>query len=107
MRIYGLGTVEARIVSKVGFEVGAALTDLAVDSGDLIAKGQVLARLHSAEQQARVSQAEAAVEAASATARQDRGHDEKIYDRSTGCSICATAFWNTRKDRSHEGAFVA
>jgi HlyD family secretion protein len=67
VRVYGLGTVEARIVSKVGFEVGAALSELAADSGDIITKGQVLARLHSAEQQARVARAEAAVEAASAT----------------------------------------
>jgi HlyD family secretion protein len=45
VRVYGLGTVEARIVSKVGFEAGAALTELAVDSGEPVAEGQVLARL--------------------------------------------------------------
>jgi HlyD family secretion protein len=67
VRVYGLGTVEARIVSRIGFEVGAALTDLGVDSGDAVAEGQVLARLHTAEQQARVVRAEAAVEAARAT----------------------------------------
>ncbi len=67
VRVYGLGTVEARIVSDVGFEVGAALTELAVDSGDAVTKGQVLARLHPSEQEARVKRAEAAVEAASAT----------------------------------------
>lgn len=67
VRVYGLGTVEARIVSKVGFEVGAALTDLAVDSGDSVTRGQVLARLHTAEQQARVARAEAGVEAARAS----------------------------------------
>ena len=67
VRVYGLGTVEARIVSDVGFEVGAALTELAVDSGDAVTKGQVLARLHPGEQEARVKRAEAAVEAASAT----------------------------------------
>ncbi|MCE8512326.1 efflux RND transporter periplasmic adaptor subunit [Ruegeria pomeroyi] len=66
VRVYGLGTVEARIVSRIGFEVGAALTDLAVDSGDAVAEGQVLARLHTAEQEARVVRAEAAVEAAGA-----------------------------------------
>ena len=32
LRIYGLGTVEARILSRVGFEVGAALTSLAADA---------------------------------------------------------------------------
>ena len=67
VRVYGLGTVEARILSDVGFEVGAALTELAVDSGDAVTKGQVLARLHPGEQEARVKRAEAAVEAASAT----------------------------------------
>jgi HlyD family secretion protein len=66
LRIYGLGTVEARILSRVGFEVGAALTDLAVDAGDAVAKGQPLARLHTAEQEARVARAKAAAEAADA-----------------------------------------
>ncbi|MEP0321916.1 efflux RND transporter periplasmic adaptor subunit [Bauldia litoralis] len=66
VRVYGLGTVEARIISRIGFEVGAALTELAVDSGDSVAKGQVLARLHTAEQEARVARAEAAVAAAGA-----------------------------------------
>ncbi|MEO1140220.1 MAG: efflux RND transporter periplasmic adaptor subunit [Pseudomonadota bacterium] len=67
VRVYGLGTVEARIVSGVGFEVGAALTELAVDSGDTVETGQTLARLHQVEQQARVARAEAGVAGAVAT----------------------------------------
>ena len=67
VRVYGLGTVEARIVSRIGFEVGAALTALAVDSGDRVAEGQILARLHTAEQEARVARAEAVLAAAAAT----------------------------------------
>ena len=63
LRIYGLGTVEARILSRVGFEVGAALTSLAADAGDGVAKGQELAVLHSAEQEARVARARAVVTA--------------------------------------------
>ncbi|WP_413872218.1 efflux RND transporter periplasmic adaptor subunit [Albidovulum sp.] len=63
LRIYGLGTVEARILSRVGFEVGAALTSLAADVGDRVARGQELAVLHSAEQEARVARAGAAVAA--------------------------------------------
>lgn len=66
VNIYGLGTVEARIASKIGFEVGSALTQLSADSGDRVAAGQVLARLHPGEQEARVARAEAAVEAAAA-----------------------------------------
>jgi HlyD family secretion protein len=66
VRVYGLGTVEARVVSKIGFEVGAALTELLVDSNDHVTRGQVLARLHPAEQAARVARAEAGVAASQA-----------------------------------------
>jgi len=66
VRVYGLGTVEARVVSKIGFEVGAALTDLLVDSNDAVTMGQILARLHPAEQEARVARAEAGVAASEA-----------------------------------------
>lgn len=61
LRIYGLGTVEARVLSRIGFEVGAAMIALDADAGDLVAKGTVLARLHSGEQDARVARARAAI----------------------------------------------
>lgn len=67
IRIYGLGTVEARVLSRVGFEVGAALLTLSADAGDHVAKGQELATLHTAEQEARVARAHAAVEANAAS----------------------------------------
>lgn len=70
LRIYGLGSVEARILSRVGFEVGAALTGLATDVGDRVVRGQELATLDPAEQEARTARARAAVEAnAAALAR--------------------------------------
>ncbi len=59
IRVFGLGTVEARIVSKIGFEVGAALTELTADAGDHVKQGDVLASLHTAEQEAKVAKAEA------------------------------------------------
>ena len=74
VRIYGLGTVEARIVSRIGFEVGAALTGLEVDNGDAVARGQILARLHAAEQEARVARAAASAEAADATLGRTRAN---------------------------------
>jgi len=61
VRVFGLGTVEARILSKIGFEVGAALVELNADHGDRVAKGQVLARLNTGEQEARVAKARAAL----------------------------------------------
>ncbi len=63
LRLYGLGTVEARVLSRIGFEVGAALVSLSVDAGDPVRTGQELAALHPAEQEARVARARAAVAA--------------------------------------------
>lgn len=59
VQVFGLGTIEARILSKVGFEVGAALVEINADHGDRVKKGYVLARLYSAEQEARVAKAKA------------------------------------------------
>jgi len=67
LRIYGLGTVEARILSRVGFEVGATLETLAVDAGDSVRKGQELAVLHQGEQETRVLRARAALAANAAS----------------------------------------
>lgn len=59
IRVFGLGTVEARVLSKVGFEVPGTLIELHADHGDTIAKGTLLAKLNSAEQAARVEQTRA------------------------------------------------
>lgn len=63
LRLYGLGSVEARILSRVGFEVGAALVSVSADAGDAVKAGQELAALHPAEQEARVARAQAAIAA--------------------------------------------
>lgn len=62
LRVYGLGTVEARVLTRVGFEVGATLLTLSVDAGDSVEQGQILGALHQGEQEARVARAHAAVE---------------------------------------------
>jgi HlyD family secretion protein len=66
VRVFGLGTVEARIVSKIGFEIGAAIVELRVDHGDSVKKGDVVARLHAAAQEAKVFRAKAIVLSAEA-----------------------------------------
>ncbi len=61
IRVFGLGSTEARALAKVGFEVGATLTELHADHGDRVGKGQVLARLSTGEQDAKVAKARAAL----------------------------------------------
>jgi len=112
VRVYGLGTVEARIVSKVGFEVGAALTELLVDSNDTVSKGQVLARLHPVEQEARVgraeagtaasqaaiSKAEASVERASAVLAQRLAANARQQELASRSAIAATQAEESQRD---------
>lgn len=61
VRVFGLGTTEARVLSKIGFEVSATLAELYADHGDRVSKGQVLARLSTGEQDAKVAKARAAL----------------------------------------------
>jgi len=77
IRVFGLGTVEARVLSKIGFEVGATLAELAVDHGDRVTKGQVLARLNFGEQEARVAKAHAALLVAEANIKKTAANLEK------------------------------
>jgi HlyD family secretion protein len=67
VRVFGLGTVEARVLSKIGFEVGATLVEVNADHGDGVSKGDVLARLSPGEQEARVAKARAALISAEAS----------------------------------------
>jgi HlyD family secretion protein len=77
VRVFGLGTVEARILSKVGFEVGATLAVLKADHGDRVQQGQVLARLSLGEQEAKVAKARAALEIAQVSIARAKANLEK------------------------------
>ncbi|MFG1230655.1 biotin/lipoyl-binding protein, partial [Xanthobacter autotrophicus NCIMB 11399] len=72
-----LGTVEAQVLSKIGFEVGATLTELLADHGDRVSRGQVLARLDAGEQEAKVVKAAAAVEIAEVNIRRAEANLQK------------------------------
>lgn len=77
VRVFGLGTVEARVLSRIGFEVGATLVELNADHGDRVSQGQVLARLNSGEQEAKVAKARAALLVADANIRKAAANLEK------------------------------
>jgi HlyD family secretion protein len=66
LQVFGLGTVEARVTSQVGFNVAGVLIDLRADVGDNVAKGTVLARLDDRAQRAQLARAKASVEQAEA-----------------------------------------
>jgi len=55
IQVFGLGTVEAQILSRIGFETAGTLVELRADHGDSVKVGALLARLDSREQEARVA----------------------------------------------------
>jgi HlyD family secretion protein len=77
IQVFGLGTVEARVTSKIGFKVSGVLMDLRADVGDRVAKGAVLARLDDREQTARAGRAKAAVEQTAANLQKAMASAEK------------------------------
>jgi HlyD family secretion protein len=66
VEVFGLGTVEARVTSRVGFKVAGVLADIRADIGDRVAKGTTLAQLDDREQRARVAKMKATKEQAEA-----------------------------------------
>lgn len=78
IRVFGLGTIEARVLSRIGFEVGAGIAELHADHGDRVKKGDVLARLHSSEQEAKVLRASAVVQNAEANQKKIEANVEKM-----------------------------
>jgi HlyD family secretion protein len=77
IQVFGLGTVEAQVVSQVGFESAGTLVELRADHGDSVKAGALLARLDSREQEARVAQARAAVMQAEAAIEQATANVER------------------------------
>lgn len=75
--VFGLGAVEARILSRVGFEVAGTLTEVMADHGDRVTAGAPLARLNTASQEARLARAEAAVLSAEALAQRAEAQRER------------------------------
>lgn len=64
--VFGLGTVEARLLTKIGFKVAGTLVELHADHGDKVAAGQVLARIDDSEQRTKLDKAKAQLASADA-----------------------------------------
>ena len=86
VQVFGLGTVEARVTSKVGFKVSGVLVELRADVGDRVLKGAVLARLDDREQSARVGRAKAATEQADANLQRAMANVQKAQANYTNAT---------------------
>ena len=77
VEVFGLGTVEARVTSKVGFKVSGVLLGSPRRCRRPRAKGAVLARLDDREQTTRVARARAAIEQTAANLQKAMASAEK------------------------------
>jgi HlyD family secretion protein len=66
VRVFGIGTIEAQVTSKVGFQIAGRLVSLEADQGDVVKAGALLAKLDDAGQRAKLAKTEAAKQQAAA-----------------------------------------
>jgi HlyD family secretion protein len=66
VRVFGIGTIEAQLVSKVGFQIAGKLTAVEADQGDVVKAGALLAKLDDAAQRAKLKKSEATQQQAAA-----------------------------------------
>lgn len=66
VRVFGIGTIEAQLLSKVGFQIAGKLIAVEADQGDVVKAGALLAKLDDAAQRAKLRKSEAAQQQAAA-----------------------------------------
>lgn len=66
VRVFGIGTVEAQVLSKVGFQISGKIVAVEADQGDMVKKGALLAKLDDAAQRAKLLKSEVALRQATA-----------------------------------------
>lgn len=66
VRVFGIGTIEAQLVSKVGFQIAGKLIAVEADQGDIVKADALLAKLDDAAQRAKLRKSEATQQQAAA-----------------------------------------
>ena len=66
VRVFGIGTVEAQIVSKIGFQIAGRVIVIEADQGDQVKAGALLAKLDDAAQRSKLMKSEVAMRQAAA-----------------------------------------
>jgi len=90
VRIFGIGTVEAQVVSKVGFQVGGKIVTVNADQGDFVKAGTLLAKLDDAAQRAKLMKSEAAKRQAAANltkVQAQRSRAEATYQQKKSVNL--------------------
>ena len=84
VRVFGIGTVEAQVLSKVGFQIGGKIVAVDADQGEFVKAGALLAKLDDDAQRAKLMKSEAAQRQAAANltkAQAQRDRAEATYQQ--------------------------
>ncbi|ARQ01976.1 efflux RND transporter periplasmic adaptor subunit [Pseudorhodoplanes sinuspersici] len=84
VRVFGIGTVEAQVVSKVGFQLAGKLSQIGADQGDFVKTGTLLAKLDDDAQRGKLMKSEAAQRQAAANllrAQAQRDRADVLYQQ--------------------------
>lgn len=77
VRVYGIGTIEAQVVSKVGFQIAGKLTAIEADQGNFVKAGTLLAKLDDNAQRSKLEKSEAAQRQAAANLAKTQAQRER------------------------------
>ena len=77
VRVFGIGTIEAQIVSKVGFQIAGRLVSIEADQGAFVKAGTLLAKLDDDAQRAKLKKSEAAQRQAAASLAKTQAQRER------------------------------
>lgn len=67
VRVFGIGTVEAQVLSKIGFQIGGKVVSVTADQGDQVKAGAILAKLDDTSQRSKLLKSEVAMRQAAAS----------------------------------------
>ncbi len=77
VRVFAFGSVEAHVLSKVGFQVAGKLVEVPADQGDAVQKGGLLAKLDDAAQRTKLLKTEVTVRQAAANLARAQAQGER------------------------------
>lgn len=77
VRVFGIGTIEAQLVSKVGFQITGKLIAIEADQGEVVKAGALLAKLDDDAQRAKLRKSEAAQQQAAANLAKTQAQRER------------------------------
>ena len=78
VRVFGIGTVEAQVLSKVGFQVAEKVVSVAADQGDFVKAGALLAKLDEEAQRAKLIKSDVARRQAAASLTKVRAQRDRV-----------------------------